>query len=316
MKSSEQAYDDLTAIKGIGPARQRWLRESLHVRTYEDFAALSIGQIASQLKADGQIVSRSVIEAWLVKAGELAASAGRSATPHLESAGAKVANSPAREDDDWKPFASMVVEFQIPKIEGRAGEYRTKVAYMEGDAGESWPGIESKLLCQWMLDHIRDKVGLELEEYEPTQAEPAEAPSAARVSAKVKIRQMRVFQPPQSETPILRIEAGKPSEGSVKGDKPFTIEVDFEVSGLAAVDKARKQIECGARSYAYELAKGTSILLSDTGPNPLKAGKSTYTFTLPEATLKPGSYRLWVIMTTQAALVVPDYLEVLRFRVL
>jgi hypothetical protein len=315
MKSSEQAYDDLTAIKGIGPARQRWLRESLHVRTYEDLAALSIGQIASRLKADGQIASRSVIEAWLIRAGELAGSAGRSVTPHLESAGAKVANSLAREGG-WKPFASFVVEFQTREIEGRAGEHRTAVQHMEKDANRFWSGIESKNLCQWMLDQIRDKVGLEPEEYEPTQAQSAEAPSAARVSAKVKIRQMRVSQPPQSETPILRIEAGKPSEGSVKGDKPFTIEVDFEVSGLAAVDKARKQIECGARSYAYELAKETSILLGDTGLNPLKAGKSTYTFTLPEATLEPGSYRLYVIMTTQAALVIPDYLEVLRFRVL
>ena len=37
--------NDLTAIKGIGPARQQWFKESLNVSTYEDLAALSAEEV-------------------------------------------------------------------------------------------------------------------------------------------------------------------------------------------------------------------------------------------------------------------------------
>jgi len=302
MKSSEKAYDDLTAIRGIGPARQQWLRESFNVRTYQDLAMLSVDEIESRLKADGQIPSRKAIEAWLIQARELANTV------------AKEANSPTREDG-WKPFASFVVEFQTREVEGQARERRTKVHHMEEDTGTYWPGIESRKLCQWMLDQIRDKVGLEPEEYDVTEAQPAEAPPTEKPSAKIKISQIRVFQPPQSEAPVQIIEAGKPFQGSVKGDDPFTFEVDFELIGPAAPDIARKQIECNARSYAYDQAKNTSIDLGDTGPNTFEEGEFAYTFTLPEATLQRGDYRLWVLVTPQGALAMPDYVEVPLFQV-
>ena len=44
-------WDDLTAIMGIGQARQIWFRETLNVQTYRDLAALSIDEIDSRLKA-------------------------------------------------------------------------------------------------------------------------------------------------------------------------------------------------------------------------------------------------------------------------
>lgn len=305
MKSSEKAYDDLTVIRGIGPARQRWLRESLNVRTYQDLATLSVDEIESRLKADGKIPSRRRIEVWLVEVQELATG---------DEKVAKEANSPTREDG-WKPFASFVVEFQTREVEGQAGERRTKVHHMEEDTGTYWPGIESRKLCQWMLDQIRDKVGLEPEEYDLTQAQPAEAPPTEKPPAKIKISQIRVFQPPQSEAPTQTIEAGKPFQGSVKGDEPFTFEVDFELTGPAAPDIARKQIECNARSYAYDQATNTSIDLGDTGPNTFEEGEFAYTFTLPEATLQRGDYRLWVLVTPQGALAMPDYVEVPLFQV-
>jgi hypothetical protein len=293
MKSSGKAYDDLTVIRGIGPARQRWLRKSFSVRTFQDVAALSADEIESRLKAEGQITSRSEIEQWIAQGQELAGAA----------------DSPAA-GGEWQPFASFVVEFQTREIEGQAGERRTTVHHMEEDTGTYWPGIESRKLCQWMLDQIRTKVGLEPGDYDLTQAQPAEAPPAEKPSAKIKISQIRVFQPPQSEAPTQTIEAGKPFRGSVKGDEPFTFEVDFELTGPAAPDIARQELECNARSYAYDRVKKTSIDLGDTGLHTFEEGEFAYTFTLPEAILQRGDYRLWVLVTPQGALAMPDYVEV------
>jgi diguanylate cyclase (GGDEF)-like protein len=71
-RPSENPSDRLTKIKGIGPARQQWFRESLNVRTFQDLAVLSVDEIESQLKAANQIAARDKIEQWIIEAQELA----------------------------------------------------------------------------------------------------------------------------------------------------------------------------------------------------------------------------------------------------
>ncbi|MHC4617193.1 MAG: hypothetical protein ACYTEQ_05505 [Planctomycetota bacterium] len=75
MSIANRESDDLTVINGIGPVRQRWLRESLDVYTLRDLAALSVDEIESRLKAEEQIISGSEIEAWIDQAQELALTA-------------------------------------------------------------------------------------------------------------------------------------------------------------------------------------------------------------------------------------------------
>lgn len=312
MESNKNTYDDLTVIAGIGPARQRWLRESFNVHTYQDLAQLSVDRIESQLKADGQIASRDAIEHWLLETRELATIAARSSTPDLESA-AKIAankeNSPNREDG-WKPFASFVVEFQAREVEGQAAERRTAVHHMEEDTGTYWSGIESRQLCQWMLDQVRDKVGLEPEEYDLDQARPVEAPPAKKPSAEIQISAIRVFQPPDALTPVAVLEASEPFQGTVRGSVPFAIEVSFGLTGATAADVVAQGASCLVRSYAYEQAAGAAVHLGDAEPTALEADKYAYTLTLPAASLQSGTYRVWVIVGVKDAPAAPDYVEV------
>lgn len=303
MKSSEKPYDNLTEITGIGPARQQWLREALGVRTYEDLAALAVEDVESRLRADGQIPSRAAIEKWLRQARELAAAAPAEA------------NSPVGEDG-WKPFASFVVEFQVRERLGQARQRRTAVHYMEEDRGASWPGIEHKRLCRWMVDQIHDEVELELEEPEAAPGEPAPGPPTERIRPRLEIRQLRIFQPPAAGTPGQVVDAGRVFAGRVRGSEPFALEVDVELTGPAAAGVARRQVKCTAAAYAYDEAGGRSIHLGNSDPRALQPEDHTYTFALPQATLPPGSYRLLVlIQPPSAAVMLPDYIEVPVFTV-
>lgn len=317
MKSSEKDYDDLTAITGIGPARQRWLRESLLVRTYLDLANLSVDEIESRLKADGQIQSRNAIEVWLAQSQELAARTGQmSATEHkvadVNTAGE--ANSAAREDG-WKPFASFVVEFQVREIPGQPKERRTAVHHMEKDTGTYWPSIESRSLCQWMLSQIPGELRSDLKEDEWIEQGLAETIPGKEPSASVSIGQLRVFQPPEAELPAHTIRAGRPFQGVIKGDEPFTLEVDFELIGPLASDAAGKQIACNAQSYAYSKASRTTMHLGNSETESFIEGKLDYTFTLPQVTVPQGDYRLWVLVTPEGALATPDFVELPDFQV-
>jgi len=130
-------HDELTAIKGIGASRQKWLQKTFNVQTYRDLADLSAEEIESRLKASGKIVSRAEIETWIAQAEHLATSTIK--------------------DDGWQPIASFVVEFQEHETESGIVEQRTRVHHVETDHTQLWAGIEQQALCRWMAEQLGDK---------------------------------------------------------------------------------------------------------------------------------------------------------------
>lgn len=130
--------DDLLDIKGIGQARQQWLRETFGIKTYADLAQLSVDEIAARLKK-GQIVSHAEIASWIEQARQLA----EGIQPEPE--------------EDWNPFASFVVEYLKS---GKTGEIRTRVHHMEADETMEWRGIDQHDLSTW----IAQRLGVEVVE--------------------------------------------------------------------------------------------------------------------------------------------------------
>jgi hypothetical protein len=154
-KSSKGPQDDLTAINGIGMARQKWLRESMGVRTYSALAALDPARLESQLREEGKIIAPGDIATWIAEARELAS----------------IQTSPAAAADllsgDWQPVASFVVEYQQQGADDTA-IYRTRVHYMETGEGYTYSGVAYGPVCQWIEAHS----GL-------SEQQPASQPEAA-----------------------------------------------------------------------------------------------------------------------------------------
>jgi predicted flap endonuclease-1-like 5' DNA nuclease len=73
--SRDRKGEDLTAVKGIGPARRRWLREAMSVHSYQDLAGTSAPDIEARLKAEGQVISKTEIGRWVAQAQGLALAA-------------------------------------------------------------------------------------------------------------------------------------------------------------------------------------------------------------------------------------------------
>lgn len=310
MKASEKEYDDLTQINGIADARQRWLRESLDVHTYQDLASLSVDEIESQLKAEGQIASPAVIAKWLRQAQELSATSRRPSGSPAEGevkATGRI-NSPVKEDG-WKPFASFVVEFQSRTAEDQTEEQQTAVHHIEADTGAKWPGITGEQPFHWMLEQVAAEVRRAPEKH-LTEEQPA-----ARAVARMEVVQIRAFQPPQADMPVGSADSGHAFKGQIRGGEPFTLEVSFRLVGAAAGEVMEMQPACRTRFFAYNLSTGKSMQLGEAQPEDLDEGRLVYTALLTDATLRPGTYRLWVLAAVQPALAVPGYLEVPLFQV-
>jgi hypothetical protein len=299
-------------LKGIGPARQRWLRETLNVRTYRDLADLSIDELESRLKDVGQIPSRSDIARWIAQAQELAAAA--ELAPESELGPVKPEDSgegarPAGMEAEWMPFASFVVEFQSRNVEGRVAEHRTTAHHMETHADADWPGLESVKLSQWMLEQIRDKVlSTEEELFEPIP--PAVAPPPARPSLVIEIAQVRVFQPPDAKEPTGIGEAGQPFSGFIKSDQPFALEASIKIYKPIGVDASTIGVTYRAQFYGRNLSTGKTLSLGNTEPGTIVEDKLDYIVVLTNAILPQGMYRLQALVTLQGVLAVPGLLEV------
>lgn len=69
-KSSENfAPEALRGIRGIGPARQKWLGETLNIVTIDDLAMASWESIAFEVSQDdGIIIPRHEIQSWITQA--------------------------------------------------------------------------------------------------------------------------------------------------------------------------------------------------------------------------------------------------------
>ncbi|MFW5942675.1 MAG: helix-hairpin-helix domain-containing protein [Chloroflexota bacterium] len=164
--SNPRQSDDLTDIAGIGPARATLLRESLDVYTFQDLAALSVDEIKSQLRAEGQFVSEDVIEQWIAQARVLA-----DATVEAEH------NSPNSEPA-WESAATFVVEFQVQE-DGE--ERRTRVHHMEEDVDADWPDVRPVEVSLWMLEQMG----------EPASGLPEAVEAQARQELERELQQMR-----------------------------------------------------------------------------------------------------------------------------
>lgn len=182
--ATQQAYDDLTTIKGIGRSRQQWLREQLDVKTYNDMASLLAEDVYAKLKDDGQIISLGDIESWIAQAHDLQAAASATTASKVRAKG-------------WQPFGSFVIEFQENT---RTGERRTSAHHVEADRTEIWAGVEQHNLCRWITRQLGDNQTDELKATDSLpemEAQVEQVATLATPSAPIAVQ----LQSIQSSTP-------------------------------------------------------------------------------------------------------------------
>lgn len=157
--------DDLTRIKDIGPARERWLNDH-GIRTYADLAAANADWLSEQFKNDGRPVPLALIDAWIKAAAEKVQFSSAPMEPQAVTNVIPFQRHPgnSRTEDGWEEFASFYVSFQHKQeldedLTRTRISYRTYADHIEANETQEWPGIEGDGLCQWVLNHVHDIVG-------------------------------------------------------------------------------------------------------------------------------------------------------------
>lgn len=325
-----EEYDNLTKIRGIGSVTQQLLRQSLRTYTFRDLTNLSIDQIESQLRANGQTTSRSEIEGWIVQAQELVAAK----EPSLGTEAEESVNLPTQEYDEsnqqevtlldtaeeevltsqsaasgWSSFASFIVEFQHQTIEGQVEEQRIKVRHQEANTVTVLPGFQTEQLQEWMLNQFSDQmqqiVGVQQRQIE---REPEETSAATPVV--LEIIQLRLLQPPKTDNPMLFDKTSQMFSGPLNSAEPFVLETKLKLAGLTEEQIMQQSVTYSVQCYVRDRSTGVMTHLGDTEPDTLLKGQSSYIAILPEVSLTQGRYRLQLLATLQGLPATPGFLEV------
>ena len=313
-------YDDLSVISGIGPVRQRWLRDSLDVSTFRGLAMLSASMATEQLKADGHNIPAGELEKWIAAAQE------------------KLREKPDSPKIGWQPFAAFVVEFQARDVADNSSERRTVAHYMEGDKEQVWSGLEGKELCRWILSNLGEYISTEVSESdvleeattedEPSAsaetatvilAEPDEATTLAVEEAElgarskvekaplgrqpviISVQQLRINQPSYSQTTITAGRIKKLFAGDILSDTLFHLEARFATQIEASNGRDLEQIGYHAEFYARDRSSGENLFLGESEQEKLFADKANYVTSLSELILPAGTYRIEVLVTVETS---------------
>lgn len=295
--------DNLTRIRGIGSVTQQLLRELLDVRTFSDLARLSVDEIESKLRERGQTASRSEIEGWIAQSRELA-SATESPVGEREEGETSQQADELTEAGEWHSFASFQVEFQVREIDG-ATEEQTTARSLDTDRTKTWSGLESDRICQWMLEQLSEvRVSAQL----PGTQEQGKTAVSPPV---VKIEQIQILQPPQTNMPIVVDAASGLFPGSLKRGEPFALEIAFNLVGSTEAEVAEAPMQYRTQIYARDRATGTTITLSDETSETFDEDERLYTSLRPTTPLqKPGIYHLQILVAPEGQPAIPGYFEI------
>jgi hypothetical protein len=321
MTATSTAEDQilLTDVKidYLGPARKGYLKRWFNVDTVQGLLSLSVDAVEARFKAEGKTVPREQIEGWFTRAQQLLAE--RPSPQIVEPADAEAerqANSPP---DEWKSLASFLVLLEVRTVGGGQEEQQILARYMPVDKDGIWLGeyerpemaIEGTQLYQWMLDQLGERAmpPAAPEDELPIEVRPVVSSPSAAPEVNVEITNIRAFQPPKAETPVLIGEAGGPLQGSLRGDEPFALRASFVLTGPAADEVAKEQVPYRAQFYAHNLVTFQRALLGDTEPDVLVESELPYSVTLPEASLEPGMYRLIAVVMLKGPPPVMGHLE-------
>lgn len=306
MNGSNKESQVLTKIKGIGPVKQRWLKDALKISTIRDLATCSIEQIESRLKAQGQTFSRSEIKSWIEQAQKLI-EAEPSAQEILElpqltssSPSLQVVEEVTKVEDNnqWSSFASFKIEFQSRKLDEKV-ENRTIIHHLEANQNKIWHDIKPEQLEQWMREQMQASI---------SQSEEQNNLVVAPLT--IEITQILAFQPPKSERAMVVDQNNRLFPSTINSGEPFMLIVAFKVMGLNEASFKQQKLTYQAQFYGRNRSTGEIIHLGDTNPEKLEEGLAFYTTRLPAISLEPGIYRLQGLVKIQGAIATPGCFEI------
>lgn len=290
--------DNLTHIKDIGLAREKWLNDH-GIATYAQLAEADPNWICDQLKTDGKpSVPLEVVQGWIEEANTLIADPAQS-----ESATNVIPiqsqNRIPITEDGWDEFASFYISYQHkhqtnhPPLRTQV-VYRTYADHIEANENQQWDGIEGNDLCNWIMSHVNTIINDE--HLEATPSEAAVSTAQSNKPSEIRIVSIRAYD---SIGGLANASAGELFKGAVHRQQPLTF--DFNLEYVASDSENTKEggvYDCQLSLYIYEMPGDKPALpLQKILRRLPESGQTSFTATITTSQLPAGLYRIRAVAT-------------------
>lgn len=261
MDTSEQEYDDLTLVKGIGEKRQTWLREKMHVYRLMDLAAISANTLQKRLQEIGQPVSMKTVNEWIEHARKLSQK-----TVPLQAQASEVTSEFRRH------YATFTVELLLGEDNNVR---RTRVSYVQNKLEETWAGWDEPRLVNFIvrcagLNIPLSKFALPKEPISPhepalsieTESSPARTPETSQresgPSSKPKGTLGDVLR--VNELVMLPLDSNRPQH-IARANEAFNVRVLLDLTEINATPSI--PLNCTVTIWAKKLGEGERQIIGE-----------------------------------------------------
>jgi hypothetical protein len=328
MNAGKEKYYDLTVLGQIGETRQTFLRKELDVRTFKDLAEKTPEEIAAVFQANNKPISQKIIEQWIEGARNEAKKTEK-ASVAMSADSSQVQNekdsSPADSETEWEWLRKVfLVEFRVLRGDKRIKKREMRVFPRDTsrngiwvhpkDVDEETPQVlTGDQLYPWMVQQLGDQSWPTPEaDSVPEESidQDAQALDDQPSPVRVAVKQINAYPPKETEAPIGIGKQGHSFEGSVEGNKPFDLEVVFELPDLTEDEIVKRDLSYRASFFVQTASEKKP--LGDTKSRKLEPGK-VHKARLSKVILPPASHRLGVIVKVRtkpsslAYLVTPEF---------
>jgi hypothetical protein len=163
------------------------------------------------------------------------------------------------------------------------------VHHMEADVGEIWPEIEREKLYRWMEQRAAA--------VRPLLQKPAESPQKLGVTAaQLKATKVSILQQTEVLTIVDVREFKRPFIAHIHHEKPFTLEVAFELPKPTASDMSHYEVEYQAQCHLHSLSSTTPTQMLEMKTNLPKGESRLSQAKLSKLSLEPGLYDCSILL--------------------
>lgn len=336
MSLNIETTDNLEVIRGIGPDAREWLAETFDVRSLTALAELPEEVLISRIKADNKPFMRWARD-WPAEAAIIVEKmrveeeteypvrtlvedlpTNKSTNLQNEKNESGIRESmPSIVDKQWKQVAYFNITFLELMEEDQITGRKTTINYHEADQNAEWDGFETEQISQWILEQAGNELDQEIQEVPEIHPETKAIKEESDLGLlAITISSLHLYQPADSEISLAVGKKGQPYAGIIQSDQPFAVKVNFELDEPAKATIGKQGIPYTVQFFIQDRSTGDKMHLGDTEPGLLSSKISSYTDTLEEITVLPGTYRLRVVAIAESKDVTPGYLELPILRVL
>lgn len=214
--------------------------------------------------------------------------------------------------EQWQTVASFSIEVCADQTQD-APLYQMTAHHMETEETKIWPDIRTDKLQAWLYEQLVDTVLTDSASNLTTQSS---SEGTRQHWFKPLIKCLHIYQPSDSQQCQGTTRPNQIFPSSVKGNMPFTLEMEFSIEEKEQFANVDADIFYKAECCARPLNQSEVLPLGSISFTPLFKKNDIHIAHFPEIELEPGLFCLQILLKIHGVNALPAFIQIPSLQVI